>query len=137
MREESAERLVNPYGNADKDKETEAAGPDRETAPEAELKPSVSVSSRWAATQSKSLIPVNDQKENRNEVGNYGSKARSKGKASRRKEDAYYPPREKKRSYLHLGSNRVIERSPLVRQFLRANSQTRGQVEEGGEAFLD
>lgn len=34
MLEESAERLVNPYGNADKEKETEAAGPDRETAPE-------------------------------------------------------------------------------------------------------
>lgn len=45
MLEESAERLVNPYGNAYKEKETEAAGPDRETAPEAELKPSVSVSS--------------------------------------------------------------------------------------------
>lgn len=38
MLEESAERLVNPYGNADKEKETEAAGPGRETAPEAELK---------------------------------------------------------------------------------------------------
>ncbi|KAK8499197.1 hypothetical protein V6N12_076047 [Hibiscus sabdariffa] len=32
-REESTERLVNPYGNADKEKETEAAGPDRQRKP--------------------------------------------------------------------------------------------------------